>query len=264
MAIIKIERSKSRVQIPRTENLSPLVLSQNLALQISNAYSQLGEAIAKTAEKTKNTEDKNTLRSLKIKSLPLIEAVKDKYKFSASISDAKLFLEDLKIDKFSDLLKGHNQEVKNAFQLHLLSTAENEFGELYTQILTNHAKESEDTLIDTITEFDEQEADSNPQKRNAARKAKSLIWTDATNIANLGETKLKKLKKDSDLATKKFQYAYQTDNDPVSILAIGKEIRKDVGDVVASYILQNAENKLISDAIQDDRVSEIKIKEEQD
>ena len=264
MAVIKIERSKSRVDIPRTENLSPLVLSQNLALQVSNAFSQLGSAITKTAIKTKNTEDKNTLRILKIKSLPFIEEAKNKYKFSAKISYAQSFLDDLKIEKFETLLKGHNQEVKNSFQLHLLSTAETEFGELYTSILTNQAKESEDTLLDSIIELDHQEADSNPQKRDAADKEKSLIWTDATNIANLGEAKLKQLKKDSDLRTKKFQYAYQTDNDPVSILAIGKEITKDVGVIAANYIRQNAENKLISDAIQEDRVSEIKIKADQE
>jgi len=51
MAVIKIQRSKSRVQFPRADNLSPLVLSQNLALQVSNAYSQLGNAIEKTAKK---------------------------------------------------------------------------------------------------------------------------------------------------------------------------------------------------------------------
>ena len=263
MANIKIQRSQLKVQDPGGINVSPLVLSQNLALQVSNSYSQLGEAIAKTAKKTKATEDKNTLRHLKIESLPKIQAAKDKYKFSTRISDAESFIEDLNITKFELLLEGHNQEVKNGFQLHLLSTVEKEFGQLYTQILTNHAKESEDTLLDTITELDEQEADSNPQKRDAANKDKSLIWTDATNIANLGLAKLKQLKKDSDLRTKQFQYAYRTDNDPVSILAIGEEIRKDVGDNIANYILQNAENKLISDAIQDDRVSEIKLKADQ-
>ena len=264
MARIKIERSRSKVQDPAKFNLAPLVLSQNLALQVSNAYSQLGNAIAKTAEKTKKTEDKNTLRYLKIKSLPIIQEAKDKYKFSTDINDAQLFLEDMLVGNFENLLRSRNQEVKNAFQLYLLSTVQTEFGELYTNILTRHAQKSEDTLLETITEFDAQEAESNPQRRNNAQKEKSLIWTDATNIANLGEAKIKQLKKDSELRTKKFQYSYGTDNDPVSILAIGKEIRKEVGDIHANYILQNAENKIISDAIQEDRVSEIEIKADQE
>ena len=146
MAVIKIQRSQSRVQVSKAENLSPLVLSQNLALQVSNAYSQLGEAIAKTAAKTKATEDKKTLRFLKIEALPLLTEINNKYRRSTNI---------------------------NGFQSHLLKFAETEFGELYTTILTNHAQKSEDTLLDSIIELDKQEADSNPIKRDAADKEKS-------------------------------------------------------------------------------------------
>lgn len=263
MAVIKIQRSQSRVQVSKAENLSPLVLSQNLALQVSNAYSQLGEAIAKTAAKTKATEDKNTLRSLKITALPLLTEKKNKYIKSTDINDAQFFLEDLNIKNFETLLKGYNQEVKDGFQSHLLKFAETEFGQLYTTILTNHAQKSEDTLLDTIIELDKQEADSNPQKRNNANKEKSLIWTDATNIANLGELKLKQLKEESDLRTKKFQLALQTDNDPISILAMGKELRTEMGDTAANYILQNADNVLISNGIQNDRIEEINFKADQ-
>ena len=178
MAVIKIQRSKSRVQFPRADNLSPLVLSQNLALQVSNAYSQLGNAIEKTAKKTKATEDKNNLRVLTIEALPLLTEIKNKYRRSTNIIDAQLFLKDLSIKNFETLLKDHNQEVKNGFQSHLLKFAQTEFGQLYTGILTNHAKKSEDTLLDTIIELDKQEADSNPQKRDAADKEKSLIFSE--------------------------------------------------------------------------------------
>jgi len=62
MAIIKIQRSQSKIANVPTPNVSALRLDSNLAIAQGNAISSIGKIIEDTKAKTKKTEDKNELQ----------------------------------------------------------------------------------------------------------------------------------------------------------------------------------------------------------
>ncbi len=66
MAIIKINRSTSRLQEPTTPNLEAARLDQSLALEIGNSLSFATDLVEKSKTKNKKQEDKNTFRKIKL------------------------------------------------------------------------------------------------------------------------------------------------------------------------------------------------------
>ena len=59
MAIIKINRSSSRLQAPTTPNLDATKLDVNTALVYGNAINSFATAVQKAAQSTKVQQDKN-------------------------------------------------------------------------------------------------------------------------------------------------------------------------------------------------------------
>ena len=66
MAIIKINRSTSRLQAPVTPNLEAARLDTSLGLQIGAAITAATTLVEKAKAKTKKQEDKNTFRKLRV------------------------------------------------------------------------------------------------------------------------------------------------------------------------------------------------------
>ena len=66
MAIIKINRSTSRLQAPTTPNLEAARLDTNLALQMGASLNYAVDLVEKVKAKTKKQEDRNTFRKLRL------------------------------------------------------------------------------------------------------------------------------------------------------------------------------------------------------
>jgi len=249
MAVIKINRSSSRLQAPTTPSLDAARLDVNTALVYGNAISSLGTAVEKAAQATKLQQDKNDFRKLELAANVQIEKAKAKYQYSANVTDANLFLDDINLKNFKPLLEGQNKEVISLFNNYLQKTTGKAFASVYGSMLKQHGLESETTLLDTIISLDKQEASDNPLERKEARDKKILMLNDPSNLAALGPLKVQQLAKDSDLRTKKFQLKFQTKNDPVSVLKIGKEVlTKDLGSpIAAQLVIDSANTAIVSD-----------------
>jgi len=248
MALIKINRSQARITTPQTPQLQAAGIDPSSAIGFGNALASFGNAVNKTAEKTKTQQDKNDFRKLELAAGVQIEKAKVKYQFSSNVKDANLFLKDIDIKNFKTLLEGQNKEVVSLFNNYLAKETGNAFSSVYGTILKQHGLESETTLLDTIISLDKKSASDNPQDRNEADGEKTLLFSDANNLAALGPLKLQQLAKDSDLRTKKFQLKFQTKNDPVSVLKIGKEaLTKQLGSATAAQlVIDDANNAIVS------------------
>ena len=107
MAVIKINRSQSKITNVPTPNISALRLDSNLALAQGNAIASIGKVIEDTAAKTKKQEDKINVRlekagkSLNEKLQNFINRAKD---------DANKQLRTLLVEKVKD---GMNKKIKS-------------------------------------------------------------------------------------------------------------------------------------------------------
>ena len=249
MAVIKINRSSSRLQAPVTPSLDAAKIDINTALVFGNALASFGKAVEKGVQATKVQQDKNDFRKLELAAGIQIEQAKSKYRFSSNVEDANLFLEDINIKNFKTLLQGQNKQVVNLFNNHLQNETGKAFASVYGSMLKQHGLASETRLLDTIISLDKQEASDNPIDRKEARAKKILMLNDPNNLAALGPLKVQQLAKDSDLRTKKFQLQFQTKTDPVSVLKIGKKaLTEDLGSpIAAQLVLDSANTAIVSD-----------------
>tara|TARA_A100000172_G_scaffold27050_2_gene15893 strand:- start:4815 stop:6467 length:1653 start_codon:yes stop_codon:yes gene_type:complete len=249
MAVIKINRSTSRIQAPTTPNLEAARLDQSLALQIGNSLSFAGKLVEDTKKKTKKQEDKNTFRKVKLELDRDIIAKKTAYDSSTNIEDADNFLKEIDPKEYRELLKQYNPEVQTLLTNYLYQEGSNEFKNLYTKIISNHLNETIEGDSQDIMNLDMEEASNDPIKRKQAKDKKSILFSNPEFTKRYSAKALAKLKSESELRTKKFQLAFRTENDPISILQIGKEqFEKEEGltPVEADIAIKNAENALIS------------------
>jgi hypothetical protein len=249
MAIIKINRSTSRLQAPVTPNLEAAKLDPSLGLQIGAAVSYAANLIEKTKAKTKNQEDKNTFRKLKVELDRDIITKKSAYSGSTNIEDADNFLKDVNPNQYKELLKKYNPEVQNLITNYLFQEGSNEFKNLFSKITSNHLSETIEGDKQDIMTLDMEEASNDPIKRQQAQDKKTIWFSNPENIKRYSAKALAKLKSESELRTKKFQLAFRTENDPISILKIGKEqFEKEEGltPTEADLVIKNAENALVS------------------
>ena len=111
MAVIKINRSQSKITNVPTPNISALRLDSNLALAQGNAIASIGKVIEDTAAKTKKQEDTNRFRKLKLQIDKDIITKKSTYDGSTNIEDADNFLKDISPEEYKDIIKSENKEV---------------------------------------------------------------------------------------------------------------------------------------------------------
>ena len=249
MAIIKINRSRSRLQAPTTPNLEAAKLDPSLGLQIGAAVTYAANLIEKTKVKTKNQEDKNTFRKLKVELDRDIITKKSAYSGSTNIEDADNFLKDVNPNQYKELLKKYNPEVQNLITNYLFQEGSNEFKNLFSKITSNHLSETIEGDKQDIMTLDMEEASNDPIKRQQAQDKKTIWFSNPENIKRYSAKALSALKSESELRTKKFQLAFRTENDPISILQIGKEqFEKEEGltPTEADLVIKNAENALVS------------------
>jgi hypothetical protein len=169
MAIIKINRSTSRIQAPTTPNIEAARLDQSLALQIGNSLSFAGKLVEDTKEKTKKQEDKNTFRKVKLKLDRDIISKKTAYDSSTNIEDADNFLKEIDPKEYRELLKQYNPEVQTLITNYLYQEGSNEFKNLYTKIISNHLNETIEGDSQDIMNLDMEEASNDPIKRKQAK-----------------------------------------------------------------------------------------------
>ena len=249
MAIIKINRSTSRLQAPTTPNLEAARLDQSLALQIGNSLSFAADLVEKSKTKNKKQEDKNTFRKIKLELDRDIITKKSAYSGSTNIEDADNFVKDVNPNQYKELLKKYNPEVQNLITNYLYQEGSNEFKNLFSKITSNHLSETIEGDKQDIMTLDMEEASNDPIKRQQAQDKKTIWFSNPENIKRYNSKALSALKSESELRTKKFQLAFRTENDPISILKIGKEqFEKEEGlsPAEADLVIKNAENALVS------------------
>ena len=249
MAIIKINRSTSRLQAPTTPNLEAARLDQSLALQIGNSLSFAADLVEKSKTKNKKQEDKNTFRKIKLELDRDIITKKSAYSGSTNIEDADNFVKDVNPNQYKELLKKYNPEVQNLITNYLYQEGSNEFKNLFSKITSNHLSETIEGDKQDIMTLDMEEASNDPIKRQQAQDKKTIWFSNPENIKRYNSKALSALKSESELRTKKFQLAFRTENDPISILKIGKEqFEKEEGlsQAEADLVIKNAENALVS------------------
>ncbi len=249
MAIIKIKRSQSKIGNVPIPNVTALTLDTNLALAQGAAISSLGKVVEDAKAKTKKQDDKNTFRKLKVQLDKDIITKKSAYSGSTNIQDADNFLKDVNPDQYKELLKGQNKEVQNLITNYLYQEGANEFKNLFTKITSNHLTETVEGDKQDIMALDMEEASNDPIKRQQAQDKKTLLFSNPEFTKRYSAKALATLKSESELRTKKFQLAFRTENDPISILQIGKEnLQKGEGlsAAEADLAIKNAENALVS------------------
>ena len=249
MAIIKINRSTSRLQAPVTPNLEAARLDTSLGLQIGAAISAATTLVEKAKAKTKKQEDKNTFRKLRVALDRDIITKKTTYDGSTNIEDANNFLKDIDPGQYKELLKSQNKEVQTLITNYLYQEGSNEFKNLYTKIISNHLIETVDGDRQDLMALDMEEASNNAIARKQAQDKKDIWFTNPENIKRYNAKTFAKLQSDSQLRTKKFQLAFRTENDPMSILDIGKKQLQDgegLTAIEADIIIKKAETAVVS------------------
>ena len=249
MAQIKINRSTSRLQAPTTPNLEAARLDTNLALQMGASLTYAVDLVEKVKAKTKKQEDKNTFRKLRLDLDRDIIGKKAAYENSTDIQDVDNFLKDVNPDQYKELLKSQNKEVQSLINNYLYQEASNEFKNLFTKITSNHLILNVEGDKQDLMALDMEEASNDPIKRQQAKDKKTLWFSDPENIKRYSAKTFSELQSKSQLRTKKFQLAFRTENDPISILDIGKEnLQKKEGlsPVEADLVIKNAESAFLS------------------
>ena len=182
MAIIKINRSTSRLQAPTTPNLEAARLDQSLALQIGNSLSFAADLVEKSKTKNKKQEDKNTFRKIKLELDRDIITKKSAYSGSTNIEDADNFVKDVNPNQYKELLKKYNPEVQNLITNYLYQEGSNEFKNLFSKITSNHLSETIEGDKQDIMTLDMEEASNDPIKRQQAQDKKTIWFCSATSF----------------------------------------------------------------------------------
>ena len=260
MANIKIERSQRQVADYKSPQLGALALSENLALVQQQAFTALGVAIKNVAEKTKNQEDKNQFRKLKLSSHKKISEALSKYERSTDISELNNLFTDLNPKEFADILKNQNDEVKLLFNNYLYDIVDKNYADIYSKIISNFTEETYAGDLDDIMDWDRDEASPDFTTSNYGYTQKKIWFNDIENKKRYSDTAFMKLQDDSKLRTLNFQLGLKTKNDPFSIYELGKKLEPILGVEGAIVALNNSENAIVSNYIEENRIAEIKEK----
>ena len=262
MAVIKINRSTARIADIPVPNLSALRVDSNLALNYGAAIASIGKVVEDARAKTQKTQDMNDVRGLVMEANKAILEASDNYKNSSNVTDVDNFYSDVHFDKFKPLLKDYNTNVQSLFATELYKTTNNTGMKLYASILNKHGEVTQQGIKDDLFQLDILESQNSPYSRKKAQDQKDLIYNNPETLNVFGEIELNKLKQDSILQTKMMQYSNRIKNSPMDILELGEDnIASDVAnETLAKSIIQNAENTLISKAIQEDTINELQIK----
>ena len=259
MAIIKINRSQARVNIPETPRLSALAMDQNVMINYGNSIAQVGKVIENARAKTQKTQDMNDLREiLKVAEMSIIKEA-DKYKNSSNVADVQSFYNNVHISKFKELLKPYNKEVNKKFTTELYKLTNNTGMKLFASALKNHGEVTQENIKKDIFALNIKEASNNPLERDKAQKTKSLIFNNPETLAIFGKSELNKIIQSSIIETKTMQYSNRIKNSPMDVLLLGEEnIANDVANEnLAAQIYLNAETSLISKVLKEDKIESL-------
>jgi len=252
MAIIKIQRSQSKIANVPTPNVSALRLDSNLAIAQGNAISSIGKIIEDTKAKTKKTEDKNELQRLITKTLPEINKRSQAYNKSTNIDDANSYLASMDIKEFEPFLQNSNKEVKELFKNYLFKETVSGYKHVHTGILSNHIKETKLQHNNNWNELTKLMAANDTGTAANAEMEFEATFNDPDVVNKYTEQELKKIKEDKKLQAVQLRFYNKNRNDPVDTLAQGKEITAKYGAVEAKRILDDAKNVLVSQVAERD------------
>ena len=252
MAIIKIQRSQSKIANVPTPNVSALRLDSNLAIAQGNAISSIGKIIEDTKAKTKKTEDKNELQRLITETLPEINKRSQAYNKSTNIDDANSYLASMDIKEFEPFLQNSNKEVKELFKNYLFKETVSGYKHVHTGILSNHIKETKLQHNNNWNELTKLMAANDTGTAANAEMEFEATFNDPDVVNKYTEQELKKIKEDKKLQAVQLRFYNKNRNDPVDTLAQGKEITAKYGAVEAKRILDDAKNVLVSQVAERD------------
>ena len=253
MAVIKIQRSERGTAENATPNVSALRLDQSLALVQGQGFAAIGQAIKKTAERTKKTEDQNQLHDLTIKSLPTITDAYSKYNSSTNVSDSKTFLDELDIKNFEEVLTNANPEVKAGFKDFLVRQQLKLYPKLKSEITLRHVAKSYQTDDEMLNGYVLDMASSD-RALNFIGKSNFDTWfTDLNNVGRYDPKTLADLKKSKQLLAREYQIMFDADETGgLPTLENKRAIINEFGAVKGEEILENVRTKFISQQIQKD------------
>ena len=251
MAVIKIQRSERGTAENATPNVSALRLDQSLALVQGQGFAAIGQAIKKTAERTKKTEDQNQLHDLTIKSLPTITDTYSKYNSSTNVSDSKTFLDELDIKNFEEVLTNANPEVKAGFKDFLVRQQLKLYPKLKSEITLRHVAKSYQTDDEMLNGFVLDMASSD-RTLNFIGKSNFDSWfMDLNNVGRYDPKKLSDLKKSKLLLAREYQIMFDAEETGgLPALENKRAIINEFGAVKGEKILENVRTKFISQQIQ--------------
>ena len=253
MAVIKIQRSERGTAEYKTPNVSALRLDQSLALVQGQGFAAIGEAIKKTAEKTKKTEDQNQLHDLTIKSLPIITDTYSKYKLSTNVTDSKTFLDELDIKNFEEVLTNANPEVKAGFKDFLVRQQLKLYPKLKSEITLRHVAKSYQTDDEMLNGYVLDMASSDRTLNFIGQSNLDAWFIDPNNVGRYDPKALADKKKSKLLLAREYQIMFDADETGgLPTLENKRAIIKEFGAVKGEEILQNVRTKFISQQIQKD------------
>jgi len=266
MAIIKINRSQARVADVPVPNVSALTLDSRLAVNYGNAISSVGKVVEDARAKTQKTQDTNDARSLFIEAQKSILLEADKYTNSSNVADVDTFYKAVTLEKFKPLLKSYNKNVNTLFANSLYKATNDTGMKLFTSILKEHGAVTQENIQKDIFNNNLLAASNDPYTRYKANKENERIFQDPNTLRVFGKNGLNDLVSNSVLETKLMQYSFRTKNNPFDILELGeKNITNDVAnETLAKQIIQNAENTVIAQSIQEDKINELNFKADKD
>ena len=246
MAVIKIQRSTAKVNVPRSGNITAAQLNQNVGIQFGNAIASLGDAVTLAAKKQKTTNDKNKLQDLITETLPLLQGKQAAYNKSTDINDTNKYLASMDIKEFESILTNENKEVKDLFNTYLFKQTLSGYREVYTGITARHIKETKFKQENSWNELTNDMASNDPGKATTALEDFNATFIDPDVIDKYTPEELKKIKEEKLLQATQLRFWYRTRNNPIDVLAQGKEITKKYGVKEATRILDDAKNVLVS------------------
>ena len=263
MAVIKIQRSDRRVTPYDNTQVSAAALPVfQIANIVESGVTGLIKPIEDAKKKTKKTQDINDARSLMMEANKTIILEADKYKNSSKVADVNSFFQNTQLNKFEELLKPYNKEVKSLFATELYKTANSTGMKLFAEVLKRHGELTQDNKRKDLFNLNLMAASNDIVKRNKAAILKSEFFTNPDNLNIFGAVELNKMKEASVIETKLMQYEFRTKNEPLDILLLGEEnIANDLAnEKLAKHVINNAENTLISKSIQENKINEINFK----
>jgi len=246
MAVIKINRSQSKIANVPTPNVTALTLDSNLAIAQGNAIASIGKVIEDTAKKTKTTEDKNELQRLITETLPEITRKSQAYNQSTNIADANDYLASMDLKEFEPYLQNSNKEVKELFKTYLFKETVSGYKTIHTGILSRHIKETKLNHNNTWDDLTKKMAANDTGTASNAELEFEASFNDPDIINKYTPEELKNIKEDKKLQAIQLRFYNRNRNNPVDTLKRGKEITAKFGVVQAKRILDDAKNALVS------------------